>query len=108
MITTPDPRFEWWEDAICQFIGDSFFFPGGAKGERAAATRQGKQICEEFCPVRKACLEAALREERGAAEQFRFGLRGGKTPRERQDIAMKRGELPKPFDYDYDAIRTVA
>lgn len=65
-------------------------------------------MCDNICPVKDACLEAALREERGQAEAFRFGLRGGKTPRERQDIAMKRGELPALFDYEYDARRVAA
>jgi len=38
-----------------------------------------KGICNTLCPVRRACLTAAMREEGGAALDRRFGIRGGLT-----------------------------
>ncbi|MFF3092313.1 hypothetical protein [Streptomyces cyaneofuscatus] len=46
-------------------------------------------------PDRVDCLLAALLEEAGVGEASRYGIRGGKSPKQRVDLARERGELPR-------------
>lgn len=47
---------------------------------------EAKALCVS-CPVRRVCLESALKEEGRAPENGRWGIRGGKGPRARADMA---------------------
>ncbi|MGW0577321.1 WhiB family transcriptional regulator [Streptomyces sp. NPDC002920] len=49
-----------------------------------------KGICNAVCPVRRACLVAAMREEGGAALDRRHGIRGGMTGGERLGIYRRK------------------
>jgi WhiB family redox-sensing transcriptional regulator len=75
---------EWKQRALCARpelapLRD-LFFPGPKDTETAATA---KQICAA-CPVRQACLDAAIAEEGGASHSYRFGIRGGLGPRGRR------------------------
>lgn len=73
----PEPY--WWEDAACRTADAELFFTpeGVSREERRAAEREAKLICTR-CPVRAACLSAALEAEE------RYGIWGGLSPRERR------------------------
>lgn len=77
---------DWRSSAGCREVDPELFFPtpGDIRG-----TNQAKEICGQ-CPVRRACLFEALREEGGRAKENRFGIRGGKTPGQRYAIYMTR------------------
>lgn len=75
----------------CLDYDPEMFFPEGPHRDEIAA--QAKRVCET-CPLQLSCLEDALDEEREAAG-YRFGVRGGTTPRERTMIEMRRkGKVP--------------
>ncbi|MGA1074840.1 MAG: WhiB family transcriptional regulator [Ilumatobacteraceae bacterium] len=70
----------WLKDAKCGGMSTDVFFsdqPGGAGNAEAI------EICST-CPVKTDCLEYALRADE------RFGVWGGKTPRQRLRIAAER------------------
>lgn len=78
----------WDKSAECATVETSVFFDPGHE-------RLARAICAD-CPVREACLAAALTEERGMGLHARHGIRGGKTPAERlaghgTAAAYKRG-----------------
>ena len=88
----------WMADAKCVEIpvmdADDLLFPdnpnSNGPGKRVCngrphPTQPGVRIGE--CPVRAQCLELALRQ------QERFGVWGGKSPRQRQAIAAQRAAL---------------
>ena len=64
----------WWRHAVCRHAEADLWFPD--KGE---STVPAKRLCAG-CPVRVECLEDAL------AAGEKFGIRGGKTVRERRMI----------------------
>jgi WhiB family redox-sensing transcriptional regulator len=64
---------EWAGEALCAQIGADLWFSG--KGE---SSEPAKQVCRA-CPVREECLEYAL-----AAGEWRYGVWGGMSPRERR------------------------
>ncbi|OMB98746.1 hypothetical protein A5746_00975 [Mycolicibacterium conceptionense] len=65
-------REKWMADALCPEVdGDMFFVD---KGE---STRPAKAVCA-LCPVTTECLKYALDND------FRFGVFGGKSERERR------------------------
>lgn len=80
---------DWRDDAKCAELpaeeADYLFFQKNPnnpnRGLRAEPTRQAKAVCQR-CPVLKQCLEDALNHP-GLAE---YGVRGGKSARERQEI----------------------
>jgi WhiB family redox-sensing transcriptional regulator len=80
--TAPD----WRKSATCRGMNDDTFFPAPGK---TAATNYAKSICA-MCPARRACLEDALRAEGGRTKNYRFGVRGGKTPGQRYAIYTAR------------------
>ena len=65
----------WDKSAECATVATEVFFNPGH--ERLALA-----ICAD-CPVRDACLSAALIEETGVGRHGRHGIRGGQTPDER-------------------------
>lgn len=85
-----DPGDPWQDRALCALLdpedADRFFFP---KPSTSAAP--AKRVCDA-CPVREACLEAAMDEEK--AESYRHGVRGGLSARERRALARDRRQAP--------------
>lgn len=69
---------DWWNDGLCAQTDPEAFFP-----EKGASTREAKATCAR-CPVAAECLEDALRRDE------RFGVWGGRSPRERQQIKRQR------------------
>ena len=70
-IEDPEP---WQARALCAQTDPEAFFPG--KGSPA---RPGKRICAG-CPVTAECLAYALEHDE------RFGIWGGKSAKERQEM----------------------
>lgn len=74
----------WRRDAACIGADTSWFFP---KQGDYLALRNALALCS-VCPVREACLEAALEEE---AQDLRVvGIRGGLSAKQRR--TMRRAE----------------
>ncbi|MFJ9214267.1 WhiB family transcriptional regulator [Streptomyces sp. NPDC102264] len=74
----------WRDDAAC-LNHTAVFFP---RKDNEADTATAKKICG-ICPVRTICLDDALATEVGA-EESRAGIRGGKTPKQRVNLARRR------------------
>ncbi|SKU46519.1 transcriptional regulator [Mycobacteroides abscessus subsp. abscessus] len=70
----------WRDDAICQQIDQDAFFPKRGQNPTGA-----KRICA-LCDVQNDCLSEALDDERGLTREYRFGVRGGKTPNARANM----------------------
>ena len=82
----------WYHDAACQGVDvEAFFTPA----RRTRDSRYVFALCRA-CPVRQACLDAALDEEKNAAYGV-YGIRGGLTADERRQIIRRRtGYKPEP------------
>ncbi len=65
---------DWTADSVCREVDPDLWFP--EQGQNAA---WAKRICGS-CPVTDQCLEAAL------ARDERFGVWGGLTEREREQL----------------------
>lgn len=72
----------WAETAACRGYDLAEFFTESKLGMKRA-----KQICAG-CPVRRQCLEEALRAEVGS----RYGIYGGLTAAERTRLVKDRGD----------------
>lgn len=79
-MTRPDSS--WEQDAACRTADPEAWFP--ITGTGAPAIR----ICRQ-CPVRQACLDAAMAEENGLPVDHRHGIRGGLTRKQRYALARK-------------------
>jgi hypothetical protein len=77
----------WVMQAACLGLAKSGeedpWFPVAATS--ALAYAEAREVCVT-CPVLGECLEQALNEERGRADGSRWGMWGGKTPKERARI----------------------
>lgn len=69
----------WWDLAACQAVDPDVMFPDPGNTSRIA---YAVGVCVR-CPVRDACLAAAVAEETDKSANHRFGIRGGLTPEER-------------------------
>lgn len=82
---------DWQDAAACRSIGDPeiFFPPSGPPPKRVF------EFCGP-CPVRVECLDYAMAAESqtSANLQYRFGIWGGTTPRDRAGMARRRGRAP--------------
>ncbi|WP_301373562.1 WhiB family transcriptional regulator [Streptomyces xanthophaeus] len=76
----------WTAYGVCAQTDPDEFFP--EKGE-ADKTRTAKRICLS-CPVRQLCLDAAMASEGNRSASGRFGVWGGKSPKERTRLAKVR------------------
>lgn len=83
---------EWTVSALCaQVDAELFFPPDGMRGEKLEQwEHDARQICRE-CPVRRECLDEAMRREKGKGRAYRHGMWGGLTPEER--ISLERGTV---------------
>lgn len=80
-------RPSWHAEAACRGVGSATFFPGrGEPHSRAHALCAG-------CPVRAACLEAALATT-GVDD---VGIWAGTTTRDRTQMRHGGGKLPPPL-----------
>ena len=69
---------DWMADGLCRSYPPSVFFPSDGVGVDIA-----RRICAD-CPVKRACLEYALRNG------VDHGVWGGASERERRRIARQR------------------
>jgi WhiB family redox-sensing transcriptional regulator len=77
---------DWKEDveqALCAQVDPELFYPTAIGPSYMPAARLAKAICAE-CPIKIQCLERALKTNE------EYGIWGGTTPRERQDILRRR------------------
>ncbi|WP_102508157.1 WhiB family transcriptional regulator [Sanguibacter massiliensis] len=88
----------WIDDAACRGVDTEVFFPPeriGRGGGHGYDARPALALCRA-CPVRQACLDAALDEEKNAPSST-YGIRGGLTQDERRQILRRRtGYKPEP------------
>ena len=70
---------DWTSQAACDGLPTDESFP-----ERGDTYAYALRICQA-CPVTRACLKAAMREEAG--QGVRHGIRGGLTGRARAQLA---------------------
>lgn len=76
---------EWHGHALCAEVDAELFFP-----EKGQSPRPALRICGRCEPsVRTACLDDALRDE-GSRPGGVFGVRGGKTAKQREILLGKR------------------
>lgn len=73
----------WIEQALCAQVDPEIFFPD--EGEKPFAAIE---VCRR-CPVRKQCLEWALREREP------YGVWGGTTAKRREELNRGRGRRGK-------------
>lgn len=84
---------DWIDGAACAEIGPDLFFPDtGERSTNRHVYRDALTICET-CPVATQCLEHALTNDE------RYGVWGGTTPNEREQMRSRRGLL-KPATRD--------
>jgi hypothetical protein len=81
----------WWAPvAACAWVGkpdallEEFFAEEVSNGEPTDVVLGAKARCLD-CPVRRNCLEWAMEHEHGG--EYREGIFGGLTPRERGEVA---------------------
>jgi WhiB family transcriptional regulator, redox-sensing transcriptional regulator len=86
----------WTDSARCAEVGPEAFFLEDSDnklmlaGQANALYNQAKRVCAD-CPVSRLCLDEALALEHGADSQYRHGVWGGLSPRERYvlDVASR-------------------
>jgi WhiB family redox-sensing transcriptional regulator len=74
LLEPVEDRDDWRDLALCAEVDPDMFFP-----EKGGSTRDAKKVCAT-CEVVAECLEDALRKDE------RFGIRGGKSERERRKL----------------------
>ena len=75
-------QLNWFNKALCRGMRTNIFFPDTAVGVSVAGIYdQAVKICER-CPVADKCLAYAMDCETNDVR--RYGVWGGKTPRERE------------------------
>lgn len=73
---------EWHEDALCNgHPKPDLWFPAGHHPN----WNEAQHVCLK-CPVRKKCLETAMKDE-AEIGTLRFGMWGGTTPQQRYQLA---------------------
>ena len=81
----PENR-DWMEKASCAQVGGDMWY---AEEGQPLHIKRAKAVCAE-CPVRMQCLDYAMRHE-AANERttVRYGIFGGLTPHQRNQLAKK-------------------
>lgn len=75
-----DTAVDWAKAAACRGYDVEEFFT-----ESKIRVREIKNVCDS-CPVRRQCLDEAMRAE----DTSRYGIYGGLTAKERTDLAGRR------------------
>lgn len=83
---TPSERRFWWLDALCRGLDANIWFPEKPQGRDYFAV--ARSYCNK-CDVREECLAEAMAQD---PDNDRFGMFGGKSPRERARIRENRPE----------------
>lgn len=85
-------HWDWQRQAACTGLGtDAFFHPDGERGQRRANRERAALAVCASCPVMAACAEHALRVREP------YGVWGGLTENDREEILARRGEAaPTP------------
>ena len=71
---------KWMDEAACIGAHDTIFFPDKIGDKTDGPWEEARNYCAQ-CTVRFQCLTTALRDEKETG--MRYGMWGGKTPRER-------------------------
>ncbi|MFI6251467.1 WhiB family transcriptional regulator [Streptomyces sp. NPDC051016] len=79
-LNTPGPALTWADDAACRGRDVNEFFTTDRR-----RVREIKNLCAN-CPVRRKCLAEALRAE----DSSRYGIYGGFTAEERDQLVRQR------------------
>lgn len=81
----------WEHQAVCRRYPDpELWFPVSYESaDGRLQTEAAREICG-FCPVRAACLVAALEREGHKKPEYRNGVWGGMTPNQRYNMARNR------------------
>lgn len=82
--SAPSTRQEpesWRESALCAEVDSDLFFP-----DRGGSVATPRELCGR-CPVKDACLAAAMRVEGLSGDHHRHGIWGGLTPVERAALS---------------------
>jgi WhiB family redox-sensing transcriptional regulator len=72
----------WYERASCLGVDPELFFPVGTTGPALDQVDEARRVCRD-CPVRRPCLDLALRTD---AE---YGVWGGFDPLERKRLSRR-------------------
>jgi len=90
-------KVDWADKAVCKGKGDMFFEAIWPDDENdwplPSALRAARALCDS-CPVRRPCIEEAMRVEEGTAAAFRFGVRAGLTPEQRRSLEASSWRCP--------------
>ena len=98
---TPDADPRWWHHGACLGYPVDWFYPTKGVDSKNPATRRraylfGLTVCAG-CPVRRACLRDILRyEATKTASSYRWGVAGGTTPDERDQIIREHRRRKTP------------
>lgn len=90
-------KVDWADKAACKGQGDLFFDETWPDEDVAwplpSALRRCRSVCDS-CPVRRPCIEEAMRVEEGTAAAFRYGVRAGLTPEQRRSLDASEWRCP--------------
>lgn len=79
----------WRASAACAGSDPDMFF-----AKARDLTMEARRVCSG-CPVKQLCLDAAMAEEKASPAKIRAGIRGGLTPRQRNNLAVQRRGAPR-------------
>jgi WhiB family redox-sensing transcriptional regulator len=82
------PDLTWQDRALCAEIDPELFFV--EKGNEKQA-QVAKAVCRR-CEIREACLEYALDREAQPGVYGAYGVYGGMSPAERDEVRRRRRE----------------
>ena len=85
-MSTHDRQQDGWQQRAACRDHAAVFDETFDSRHRSRATGLAQQVCQG-CPVRRACLADALRQEAGGAH--RWGVRGGLLPAERTRLERR-------------------
>ena len=77
---------KWMDEAACIGASANIFFPDKIGDKTDGPWEEARNYCAQ-CTVRRECLSTALKDEQPIG--MRYGMWGGKTPRERDILATK-------------------
>ncbi|GGZ51481.1 WhiB family transcriptional regulator [Streptomyces rubiginosohelvolus] len=84
-----------WGLAACLGTDTEVWFAEGNSALANADRAEAKAVCAR-CPIRTDCLVTAIAEERGLSESSRYGIRGGKSPKQRYEMERRYVERHPP------------
>jgi WhiB family redox-sensing transcriptional regulator len=91
-LTRPISRDEqdnvdnWQTEAECRDMSTAYHDPWFPEGTAKSIYDDARAVCNR-CPVTELCLAAEMANEGDRPAAVRFGMRGGKTPKERAKLA---------------------